>query len=363
MTHHPFRRIIHFSPLLFTLVFFFSNCKGKQKSVNTPKANPAVIVDVMVAQLQPISNIIEASGTVIAGEYVELRPEVSGKLTYLNLMEGKFIGAGTIIARVNDADLRAQILRSKVQLDLAQKTVDRYKQLLDINGINQADYDIALNQVNTLNADIVYTQSLIDKTVIKAPFSGVVGLRQVSPGAYVTPATIIATLQKTSTVKIDFTLPETYSSEISNGTEIEVEFDASTKKRERAVIIATEPGANTDTRNLKVRAILKGTITNPGAFVKVYIDAGKGKTAIKIPTNCIIPEDKNNQVIVVKDGKANFVNVQTGIREDKTVEIVSGVNVGDSVVVTGVLFARPKSKLNIRSVKTMSELTTDVAAE
>ncbi|CAN5606889.1 efflux RND transporter periplasmic adaptor subunit [soil metagenome] len=363
MTHYSFRRFINFSLLLFTLIFFFSNCKGKQKSANTPKVSPPVIVDVVVAQLQPINNVIEASGTVIAGEYVELRPEISGKLTYLNLAEGKFIPGGTIIARVNDADLRAQVLRSKVQLDLAQKTVDRYKQLLDINGINQADYDVALNQVNTLNADIVYTQSLIDKTVIKAPFGGVVGLRQVSPGAYVTPATIIATLQKTDAVKIDFTLPETYSNEIKNGTVIEIELDADTKQREKAVIIATEPGANTDTRNLKVRALLKGKITNPGAFVKVYIDAGKGKTAIKIPTNCIIPDDKNNQVILVKDGKANFVNVQTGIREDKTVEIVKGINVGDSVVVTGVLFARPKSKVNVRSVKTMGELTTDSITE
>lgn len=363
MKHYSFRKFIHFSAFLFILVFLFSHCKGKQKSGNTSKVSPPVIVDVLVAQLQSINNVIEASGTVIAGEYVELRPEISGKLTYLNLAEGKSISAGTIIARVNDADLRAQILRSKVQLDLAQKTVDRYKQLLDINGINQADYDVALNQVNTLNADIFYTQALIDKTVIKAPFAGVIGLRQVSPGAYVTPATIIATLQKTDAVKIDFTLPETYSSEIKNGREIEIELDGNTKQREKAVIIATEPGANTDTRNLKVRAILKGKITNPGAFVKVYIDAGKGKTAIKIPSNCIIPDDKNNQVILVKNGKANFVNVQTGIREDKTVEIVEGVNVGDSVVVTGVLFARPDSKVNIRSVKTIAELTTDVASE
>ena len=321
-------------PALFiNRALLFSYCKSKPKSSNAPKGAQPVIVDILIAQKEPVSDIVEANGTVIANEYVELRPEVSGRLTYLNLSEGKPIAKGTIIARVNDADLRAQISRSQVQLDLAQKTVDRYRQLLDINGINQADYDVALNQVNTLQADIVYTQALVDKTIVRAPFNGVVGLRQVSPGAFVTPITVIATLQQTSQVKIDFTLPEIYGNLIKNGAVIDVETDAATKQRSKAIIVATEPGANTDTRNLKVRAVLQGGGTNPGAFVKVYIEAGKGKSSIMVPTNCIIPDDQNNQVILVKSGKANFVNVQTGIREANTVEIIKGVNVGDSVVV------------------------------
>ena len=349
------QRLLIFPALLFSIILSFQ-CKSKSKGAVTPKATPPVVVDVMIARSESVSNIIEANGTVIASEFVELRPEVSGRLTYLNLTEGRSIAKGTVIARVNDAELRAQIARSKVQLELAQKTVDRYQQLLAVNGLNQADFDIALNQVNTLNADIVYTQALIDKTVVRAPFSGVVGLRQVSPGAYVTPATVIATLQQTKEVKIDFTLPETYSSVIKTGNQVEVEADALTKERHKAVIIATEPGANTDTRNLRVRAILKSAIANPGAFVKVYIDAGKERRSIKVPTNCIIPDDKSNQVILVKNGAASFVDVQTGFREDNTVELISGVREGDSVVVTGVLFARPQSKLEVRSSKTLAEL-------
>jgi membrane fusion protein, multidrug efflux system len=348
---------------LFALLLLFAHCKSKPKESNAPRGNQPVIVDVLIAEKAPVSNIIEANGTVIAGEYVELRPEVSGRLTYLNLAEGKSIAKGTVVARVNDADLRAQISRSKVQLDLAQKTVERYKQLLDINGLNQADYDAALNQVNTLQADIVYTQALVDKTVVRAPFDGVVGLRQVSPGAFVTPTTVIATLQQTRQVKIDFTIPEIYGNLIKNGSMIEVETDAVTREKSHAVIIATEPGANTDTRNLKVRALLEGAVTNPGAFVKVYIEAGKGRSSIMVPTNCIIPDDQNNQVILVKGGKADFVNVQTGIREANTVEIIKGVNVGDSVVVTGVLFARPKSALNVRGIKKLEELTSTSGAE
>jgi len=342
----------------FLLIVLFASCKNKTKTLaNTSKSNTAVEVDIIIAEKESISNVVEANGTVIANEYVELRPEVSGRLIYLNLAEGKMIAKGTVVARVNDADLLAQIARSKVQLDLAQKTVDRFKKLLDINGLNQADYDVALNQVNTLKADIVYSQALIDKTIVRAPFSGVAGLRQVSPGAYVTPNTIIATLQQVSDVKIDFTLPEMYGNVIKTGKLVDVEVDAVTKERGRAMILATEPGANTNTRNLKVRALLKGAKANPGAFVKVYIDAGKGRSSIKVPANCIIPDDKNNQVILVKNGKARFVNIQTGVREANSVEVIKGVDVGDSVVVTGVLFARPGGLLNVREVKNLSALT------
>lgn len=342
--------------LLFGVVMMMVQCKGKADKAAAPKETPPVLVDVMIAEKQPVSNVIEANGTVIANEYVELRPEVFGRLTYLNLTEGKTVAKGTVIARLNDADLQAQIEKSKVQLDLAQKTLDRNKQLLDINGINQADYDAALNQVNSLKADIVYTQALVDKTIIRAPFSGVIGLRQVSPGAFVTQATVIATLQQTEKVKIDFTLPDMYAGAIKNGATVEVEVDAETKEMAKAVIVATEPGANTNTRNLKVRALLQGAKINPGAFVKVFIDAGKDRSSIRVPANCIIPDDRNNQVILVKNGLATFVNIKTGVREANRVEVVNGINPGDSVIVTGVLFARPKSKVKVRSAKRYEEM-------
>ncbi|MEI9956544.1 MAG: efflux RND transporter periplasmic adaptor subunit [Ferruginibacter sp.] len=344
----------------FTLLFFsavFVACKSKEDDAKKkPKETPPVVVDVIIGSAQPITNVIEANGTVIANEFVELHPEVSGRLTYLNFPEGKPIAQGTIVAKVNDADLRAQVAKSKVQMELVQKTVERYQQLLAINGINQADYDAAVNQVNGFKADIAYTQALIDKTVTRAPFSGVGGLRQVSPGAYVTPTTVIATLQQTSQVKIDFTIPDLYSNVIKVGALVDIELDATTQKRTQAQIIAVEPGANTDTRNLKVRAILKGGTSNPGGFVKVFVDAGQSRASIKIPTNCLIPDDRNNQVVLVKNGKADFVNVETGVREANTVEITKGINPGDSVVVTGVLFARPKGAVKVRSVKKLDDI-------
>ena len=335
---------------------FFISCKKKAADAGKPKVTPPVIVDVIIAERQPISDLIEANGTVIANEFLQINPEVSGRLTYLNIAEGSSVSQGTVLAKINDADLQAQQAKTRVQLDLAQKTTQRYKQLLDVSGINQSDYDIALNQVNAFKADMVYTQALINKTIIRAPFSGVIGLRQISPGAYVTPATTLATLQQTSKIKVDFTVPQNYSNIIKRGSVLDVELDGDTKKRGRAIIVATEPGANTDTRNLKVRAVLSESNINPGAFVKVFLNAGGGKSSIVVPTNCIIPNDKDNQIIVVKNGIANFVNVETGLRQANSVEIVKGLSVGDSVVVTGVLFAKPKSKVKVRSVKKLASL-------
>lgn len=337
------------------LSLYILSCKEKSSAPRTPRESPPPIVDVMIAESRPVSNIIEANGTVVANEYLELHPEVSGRLTYLNIAEGAPVAKGTVLARINDADLRAQLNKIKVQLDLAQTTVSRYKQLLDVSGINQSDYDLAVNTVNGYKADIQYTQSLLDKTVIRAPFSGVIGLRQVSPGAYVTPATVIATLQQVSKVKIDFTLPEVYANVVKTGSLIDVSMDVGGAKKEKALVIATEPGANTDTRNIKVRAELQKIAVNPGAFVKVYLDEGKERSSILVPTNCIVPEDKTNQVIVVKGGRANFVNVQTGTRFANNIEILSGLSAGDSVVVSGVLFARPGANVKVRSVKTITE--------
>jgi multidrug efflux pump subunit AcrA (membrane-fusion protein) len=175
------------------LLIFLSACSHKTESTK-PKAAPPTIVDVLVATAKPISNTLEVNGTVVANEYVELHPEASGRLTYLYVPEGKLIKKGTLIARVYNADLQAQVEKSKVALDLAKKTEERDRKLLEVNGINQADYDAALNIVNGFKADIDYNQALLDKTILKAPFDGYIGLRQVSEGAYVTPSTLIATL-------------------------------------------------------------------------------------------------------------------------------------------------------------------------
>ncbi len=339
-------------------IFFLSlsSCKEHAPAAGTDETSGTgdeTIVDVLVASPRALTNQIEANGSVVANEYVELHPEISGRIVYLNVPEGGPVSKGTVIARVNDADLQAQLEKSRVQLELYRKTEEREHKLLDINGINQADYDLAVNNVNSIKADIDYTQAQLDKTVIRAPFDGVVGLRQVSPGAYVTSANIIATVQQLDKIKVDFTLPAQYAAAVRSGTLVDIQLDAQTNERRKGLIVASEPQVNLSSRNLKVRALLKEGAAHPGAFVKVFINAGAGKKAIMVPTNCIIPEDKNNQVIIVKGGKAKVVNVVTGVREADDIEITSGINTGDTVIVTGVLFARPDQPVTIRSVKTI----------
>jgi membrane fusion protein (multidrug efflux system) len=332
------------------LLIILSACHSKKPDADKRNGTPPT-ADIMIAKPQSVSNVVEANGTVVANEFVQLHPEASGRITYLNVPEGVLVNQGTVIARINDADLQAQLSKSKVQLELAIKTEERLKKLLAINGINQADYDSALNQLQSIKTDIAYYQALIDKTVVKAPFSGTVGLRLVSIGAYVTPTDVIASIQQLNTLKIDFTLPESYGTLVHKGNVVTIETDSEDSVKQKATIIAVEPQANTTTRNLKVRATLHYTKAHPGSFVKVYVDAGENKHAIMLPTSVLIPNDQNNQVVILKDGKAKFVSVETGIREASNVEITKGISEGDSVLITGVLFAKPGAVIKVLSVK------------
>jgi len=342
--------------LPFIVVLFSIACNSKKEDTLKPKTNPPAVVDVIVAGTKTLNNTIEVNGSVLANEMLDIHPEVSGRLTYLNVPDGNAVKAGTILAKINDADLQAQLTKSKVQLELAKKTEERLRKLLAINGVNQADYDAALNNVNNIKADIELLKAQIDKTVIKAAFDGELGLRQVSPGAYVTPATVLATLQQVNKLKIDFTVPDLYSSLIKKGNTVTVSTNQS-KSPFTATIIATEPEVNTTTRNLKVRAIIENNLVSPGTFVKVLLKAEVNNNHIVIPTNSIIPDADSKKAIVIKDGKGKFVNIETGIRSTGGIEVLNGINVGDTVVVTGVLFVRPNAAVKVRAVKNLEEVT------
>lgn len=311
------------------------------------------IVDVIVTKAQAVSNPIEANGTVVANQSVSLQPETSGRLIYLNVPEGKVVPQGTIIARINDSDLIAQQNKTQLSLDLAVETRERLSKLLAINGINQTTYDTMTNQVNGLRSDIQYYQAMIEKTIVRAPFTGVLGLRQVSIGAYLSPANVIATLQQTDSLRIDFTIPDQYSGVLHKGSVVTVVTDGLVPIREKAVILAIEPQINVNTRNLTARALLVHSRANIGAFAKVYVDGGGDKQAIMVPTSALIPDDKNNDVVTVRDGRSVYVGVTTGIREANLVEITEGLQPGDTVVVSGILFTRVNGPVKVRSITSL----------
>jgi membrane fusion protein (multidrug efflux system) len=333
--------------------FLATGCKEKPKAFDKFNSNAPVSVDVAIAANQQVDKVVEVNGSVAAKDFVELRPEINGRVVFLQIPEGKQVQAGTVLAKLNDADLQAQLEKIKVQLELATINEQRNLQLLKVKGINQSDYDISLQQVKSSKADLSYTQSLIDKTIIKAPFTGQLGLRQISLGAFINTTTTIATLQKTDHLNIDFTLPEIYGAYVKVGKRVKLEGISESKQKLTATIIAIEPQIIATTRNIKVRATLQGKMS-PGAYVKVYLSDNLQKPSILVPANVLIPESKNKQIVLVKNGVAHLVEVQTGYRTATSVEITKGVNVGDTVVVAGMLFVRDGNKIKIG--KTLSIL-------
>jgi membrane fusion protein (multidrug efflux system) len=324
------------------------SCKSEAKDKTANKEKPPVSVDVIIAANKDFSSDIEVNGTVLSDEMIELHPEVGGRLTYLNIPDGGRVSAGTVLAKINDADLQAQLQQQKVQLELAQKTEQRLLKLLAVNGVDQATYDAALSQVNLFEANINVLKAQIDKTVIRAPFAGRLGLRLVSEGAYVSPATIIGTLQETDKIKIDFSVPEDYANLVKVGKVIDIKTNSSTEGLS-ATISAIEPQINTATRNIKVRARLTKGEISPGAFVKVLLN--EKLKGIVVPTNAIIPDALSNQLVLVKNGKAVFQNVVTGIRNSDIVEITDGLKIGDTVIVSGVLYVRPSGLVKIKKIR------------
>jgi membrane fusion protein (multidrug efflux system) len=339
-----------------TGLLFVFGCKEKSKGPDKFDPNAPVTVDITVIENQQVQKLIEVNGSVLSNDYVELHPETSGRVTFIQIAEGKVVPAGTVLVKLNDADLQAQLEKIKVQLELAQITEQRNKQLLNVRGINQSDYDISLQQVKSYKADLAYTQSLIDKTVIKAPFTGMLGLRQISLGAFINTTTTVATLQKVDNLKIDFTVPELYKNLVKVGTKVKIETVGAEKNKIEATIAAIEPQIIASSRNLKVRATVKANLL-PGTFTKVYLsENAKNAHSIMVPSSVVIPDSKSKQVVVFRKGVAAFVNIETGYRTKTAVEITKGLEVGDSLVVAGMSFVRQDNKLKVGKVFSNAEI-------
>lgn len=338
---------------LFILVALTA-CGGKDKKDEAPAAGtkpPPMKVDAYVLRSESFQETIEVPGSIVANEVAEIHPEVSGRIVQLNVAEGKYVGKGTLLAKLYDGDLRAQLNKLNIQLSLAQKTEERQSQLLKIQGISQQDYDISLLQVNSLRADIGILQTSIQKTEIRAPFSGKLGLKAISPGTYVTPASIIAIINQTDQLKLDFTVPEKYVDKIKMGQQVTFTYEG-TDKELAARVVATESNVTENTRSLVVRAAVVGKESSllPGSFAKVKLSFDPDPTALLIPTQAVIPQARGKKVILYKSGTAVFADVVTGVRDSARVQITDGLKPGDTVVITGLLSVRPESKIQIGKV-------------
>ncbi|MBC7451688.1 MAG: efflux RND transporter periplasmic adaptor subunit, partial [Cytophagales bacterium] len=279
---------------------------------------------------------VYASGTIIANEEAELKAEASGTITYIHLPEGKFVKAGTLLLKVNDADLRAQFDKLNIQLKLAEQNELRQRKLLQINGISQQDYDIIRANLYSLKADSAFHQAQITKTEIRAPFDGVIGIRNVSLGSYLTPAITVAQIHQIDPVKIDFTLPEKYSSLFKEGENIHFKTEGSVTDY-TAKIFVKDPKVDINSRSVRYRARVNNQDKqlSPGAFVRIELSLHDNRSALFVTTEAVIPVLKGKKVYVIKDGLAEERMVETGLRTEDHVQILSGLVAGDSVAVNG----------------------------
>ncbi len=279
---------------------------------------------------------ISATGTVLADEGVELQAETTGKITHINFVEGTPVKKGDLLVKLNDSDLRANMDRYSYSKKLAEVRFRRYETLFAQKVISQDDYDNALSEMNVQQSFIDLYKAQIEKTEIRAPFDGVVGLRYVSLGTLVTANTRIATLQRLDDLKIDFAVPEKYSGRIKAGRDIRFTVAGGLQEYD-ARIYAIDPRIDSNTRTLLVRAVAHnndGTLL-PGAFTSVSIELEQLPGALLIPAEAVISGLDQKNVFVIENGLAVRRAVETGSRTATEVHIVSGLNPGDQVITSG----------------------------
>ncbi len=331
-------------------------CNGKKSESSQqqtgPTKPPPLSVELLIAKTETLSANIEVPGTILAFESTAIHSEVSGRLVQLNIKEGGNVSQGALLAKLYDGDLQAQKRKLEVQLKLAEQTEDRQEQLLIIHGISQQDYDMSLLQVHNLNADIDIIKEAIRKTEIRAPFSGRLGLKNVSPGAYLSPSIVLTSISQLNQLKIQFNIPEKYGSQLKHHQEISFTTEGSTKTY-TANVLATEIVIDENTRTLAARALIKNIDASllPGAFAKVRIVLGKNDKAIMIPTSLIIPQGRNKLVYLYKDGTSVQTTITTGVRDSTMIEVVSGLQVGDSLIKSGLLYLKPGGEVKISKPK------------
>ncbi|MEJ0030565.1 MAG: efflux RND transporter periplasmic adaptor subunit [Bacteroidota bacterium] len=307
-----------------------------------------MVVDGFVVEPSSVSEAVEVPGSLLPAEETQIRAEVNGRIVQLNIPEGGVVAKGAVLVKLFDQDLQASLRKLEVQIQIAQKTEERQKELLNIKGISQQDYDLATLNVDNLKADIESMKISISKTEIRAPYEGQVGLRNVSLGAYLGATDIVTTLRDVNQLKLDFFVPEKYAKTINKGYTVKFRVDGG-KKDHVGTVIATEGNVNPTTRTLRIKAIVKDRDRElvPGAFVKVNLQLGETNDALMVPTQAIIPTARNKQVIILRKDTAIFSIVETGIRDSSYVQVNTGVKKGDTVIITGLMAIRPSAKIKV----------------
>lgn len=294
-------------------------------------------VDATVLRPGSMAEQIRTTGTLRADESVELTPETSGKVTAIQFEEGARVEDGQLLLKTNDAELRAERTRLEHRLELAADRAERQKRLLAEGGVSQEEYDATVNEVEVLEAELELVEAQIAKTEVRAPFSGVVGLRAVSEGAYVTPQTQVTTLKRLDPIKVDFSVAEKYASRVRPGQPITFRVRG-IERTLNGEVYATDVQVDSETRTLRLRARADnpdGTL-RPGMFADVTVSLGTITDAVVVPAFAVVPTLDGQRVFVAEEGTAQPRNVTLGLRTDSTVQVTEGLSLRDTVITSGV---------------------------
>ncbi len=319
--------------------------------------NERLKVEAVEIEPQTVEERIYSSGSIRANEVVELRSEVSGKVVDILFEEGRSVTEGQLLVKTNDNELQAQKRRAEFQLSLAEQREQRQERLLQRGGISQEEYDATMNEVNVLRSEIDLIDAQIEKSEIRAPFDGLIGLKFISVGSFISSETSIATLSDIDPVKIDFSVPERYVSRVQTGDRIQfnIQGNDSTFTGE---VYAIEPRIETETRTLQIRALSDNPerLLIPGAFANIELILEMVDDAIMVPSIAIIPELNRQKVFRYNSGEVEEVAVETGMRTDRAVRVMNGLAPGDTVLTTGLLQARPGMPVEITRIRNSNEV-------
>ncbi|HMJ69701.1 MAG TPA: efflux RND transporter periplasmic adaptor subunit [Cyclobacteriaceae bacterium] len=331
---------------------WFSSKSDGGEAIGSPGGPPLLPVEALIVKPAKLDNRLIVTGTVLANESLELKSEISGKITHIAFQEGARVKKGSVLVQINDEEIRAQLLKQKYNQKLNEDNEFRQRKLLEKDAISQEEYDNALNRLNTTVADVQLLDAQLAKTRITAPFDGIIGLRYVSEGTYLSPNTAIATLYNNTPAKLEFAIPSRYSAAVATGKEVFFKVEGDTL-RHNGKVYAIEPRIDQDTRTLKLRALADNSNGRllPGQFVELELILGSVNNAMLIPTECMVPEQGGKKVFVLENGIVRETQIETGIRTNTDLEVTRGLKNGDTVLTTGILQLRAGMKVQITTLR------------
>jgi membrane fusion protein (multidrug efflux system) len=329
-----------------------SKKENRDKTGTSNTQGQIILSEGFIVKAQTLADEINTTGTIIANEEVELRSEVAKKIKGIYFKEGTYVSKGKILFRLDSDDLTAKLRKQQLEEQLALIKLEREKQLLEKGLTPQQDFDEAENNLDKIRADITMTRIDIEKTYIKAPFSGIIGLRNVSVGSFVNSEVALATIQDVSKVKVDFSIPEKYVSMFKVGQEISFKVEGISGNFS-ARVYAYEPKVENNTRTIVLRAVTsnQGRKLMPGTFANVILKLSVDKGAYMVPTQSIVPKLKGQSVFILRNGAANLVDIEIGTRTETEVHVVSGLNEGDTLLTTNILRLKDGAKVKLEKIE------------